>query len=436
MPRDCLRIIESKLKVRNSRNKPVVSRVSTNTSFTNITQFPEVVALTDAVKDLLRQNKTPTPTFVKLLRIVVLLMVVRILTTIVLPPMATLLRINTASSLGLGSLPSNIIANPRGDLKAITTRGGVAYDRPMIPPTPLPKEVERETKVTKDKVQNTSLGSTTHVQPPVVQVPIPKPDVAPKPNPKPSIPYPSRLNKQKLHEKDDRLESCMALSDIGASIKLIPLSVWKKLSLPDLTSTRMTLELATRTFAHPARIAEDVFVQVGKFTFSADFVVVDYNVDPRVPLILGRPFLRMACALVNINMINFIEITCEDHFPKVLKFKKSNHPSSGSTTLFSDSSPSLTPFETSDSLLEEFTDELDFLDPIPLGKEDNNFDFEADLREAKFLLHQDPSSESNIETVDPILKKFTDEPALAYLPPSGDDDDDDDLFDLKSDNDG
>nr|GEZ18163.1 reverse transcriptase domain-containing protein [Tanacetum cinerariifolium] len=344
--------------------------------------------------------------------------------------------INTASSLGLGSLPSNIIANPRGDLKAITTRGGVAYDRPMIPPTPLPKEVERETKVTKDKVQNTSLGSTTHVQPPVVQVPIPKPDVAPKPNPKPSIPYPSRLNKQKLHEKDDRLESCMALSDIGASIKLIPLSVWKKLSLPDLTSTRMTLELATRTFAHPARIAEDVFVQVGKFTFSADFVVVDYNVDPRVPLILGRPFLRMACALVNINMINFIEITCEDHFPKVLKFKKSNHPSSGSTTLFSDSSPSLTPFETSDSLLEEFTDELDFLDPIPLGKEDNNFDFEADLREAKFLLHQDPSSESNIETVDPILKKFTDEPALAYLPPSGDDDDDDDLFDLKSDNDG
>nr|GEX45474.1 reverse transcriptase domain-containing protein [Tanacetum cinerariifolium] len=65
MPQDYLRIIESKSKVRNSRNKPVVSRVSTNTSYTNITQFHEVVTLTDAVKDLLRQNKTPTPAFVK-----------------------------------------------------------------------------------------------------------------------------------------------------------------------------------------------------------------------------------------------------------------------------------------------------------------------------------------------------------------------------------
>ncbi|GKF11137.1 hypothetical protein Tco_0049063 [Tanacetum coccineum] len=73
----------------------------------------------------------------------------------------------------------------------------------MIPPTssPLPKEVEREPEATKDKVQTTSSGSITHVQPLVVQVPIPKPDVAPKPNPKPLIPYPSRLNDQKLHEK-------------------------------------------------------------------------------------------------------------------------------------------------------------------------------------------------------------------------------------------
>nr|GFB34639.1 reverse transcriptase domain-containing protein [Tanacetum cinerariifolium] len=72
----------------------------------------------------------------------------------------------------------------------------------MISPTssPLPKEVEREPEVTKDKVQTTSSG-TAHVQPPVVQVPIPDPDVAPKPNPKPLIPYPSRLNYQKLREK-------------------------------------------------------------------------------------------------------------------------------------------------------------------------------------------------------------------------------------------
>ncbi|GJV36587.1 hypothetical protein Tco_1409064 [Tanacetum coccineum] len=101
---------------------------------------------------------------------------------------------------GSGSLPSNTIANPRGDLKSITTRSGVSYDGPTILPTssPLPKEVEHEPEATKDKVQTTSSGSTAHVQPLVIQVPIPEPDVAPKPNPKPLIPYPSRLNEQKL----------------------------------------------------------------------------------------------------------------------------------------------------------------------------------------------------------------------------------------------
>ncbi|GJR15051.1 hypothetical protein Tco_0797703 [Tanacetum coccineum] len=101
---------------------------------------------------------------------------------------------------GSGSLPSNTVANPRGDVKAITTRSGVAYDGPTIPPTPspLPKEVERETEATKDKVQTTSSESTAHVQPPVVQIPILELEVALKSNPKPSIPYPSRLNDQKL----------------------------------------------------------------------------------------------------------------------------------------------------------------------------------------------------------------------------------------------
>nr|GEV49795.1 hypothetical protein [Tanacetum cinerariifolium] len=188
-----------------------------------------------------------------------------------------------------------------------------------------------------------------------------------------------------------------------------------------------------------AGIAEDVFVQVEKFTFPADFVFVDYDVNPHVLLILGRPFLRTARALVDvheeelilrdgdeqltfhadstskhphkhgnesINMINFINITCKDRLLEVLKFKKSNHPSSGSTTPLSDSSPSLTRYETRDYLLEEFADELVLLDPIPSGKEDNNFDFEADLREIEFSLNQDRSNKSNIETINPILEKF------------------------------
>ncbi|GKE12830.1 reverse transcriptase domain-containing protein [Tanacetum coccineum] len=96
------------------------------------------------------------------------------------------------------------------------------------------------------------------------------------------------------------LEKYMALADLGANINLMPLSVWKKLMLPKLVPTRMTLELANRSIAYPAGIAEDVFVQVGKFTFPVDFVVVDYDVDPCVPLILGRPFLRTARALVDV----------------------------------------------------------------------------------------------------------------------------------------
>ncbi|GJS84705.1 reverse transcriptase domain-containing protein [Tanacetum coccineum] len=102
------------------------------------------------------------------------------------------------------------------------------------------------------------------------------------------------------------IKSCMALADLGASINLMPLSVWKSLSLPELSTTRMTLELATRTIAVPKGIAEDVFVRVRKFTFPADFVVVDYEVDPRAPLILGRPFLRTAHALVDVHGENIV----------------------------------------------------------------------------------------------------------------------------------
>ncbi|GKE80948.1 reverse transcriptase domain-containing protein, partial [Tanacetum coccineum] len=230
----------------------------------------------------------------------------------------------------------------------------------------------------------------------------------------------------------------------------MPLSVWKKLSLPELTPTRMTLKLVNRSITYPVGVAEDVFVKVGKFHFPVDFVVGDYDVDTRVPLILGRPFLRVTRALFDvhgeelilrdgdeqsifhvdntskhphesINMINFIDITCEDRFSKVLKFKKSNHPSSGSTTPFSD------------SLLEEFADELTLLVPFPPGNKDDNFDPEAELRKIEYLLNREPSTESSpksdIEIIDPILERFTDEPAHVYSPPLGDDDDDnDDLF--------
>ncbi|GKD96644.1 reverse transcriptase domain-containing protein, partial [Tanacetum coccineum] len=80
------------------------------------------------------------------------------------------------------------------------------------------------------------------------------------------------------------MNECLALADLGSSINLMHLSIWKELSLPALTKTRMTLELADRTISTSTGIAEDVFVKVGTFFFPADFVVVDYVADPRVPL--------------------------------------------------------------------------------------------------------------------------------------------------------
>ncbi|GJX20611.1 reverse transcriptase domain-containing protein [Tanacetum coccineum] len=77
------------------------------------------------------------------------------------------------------------------------------------------------------------------------------------------------------------IDVCYALADLGASINLMPLSIWKKLSLPELTPTRMTLELANRSITHPKGVAEDVFVKVRSFYFPTDFVVVDFKADPR-----------------------------------------------------------------------------------------------------------------------------------------------------------
>ncbi|GJV44118.1 reverse transcriptase domain-containing protein [Tanacetum coccineum] len=185
------------------------------------------------------------------------------------------------------------------------------------------------------------------------------------------------------------MDVCHALADLGASINLMPLSIWKKLSLPELTPTRMTLELADRSITRPKGLAEDVFVKVGKFHFPTDFVVVDFEADPRVPLILGRSFLRTGRALIDvygeeitlrvndeavtfnldqttrysstyddmsINRIDVIDVACEEYSQEVLGF--SNNSSGGNPTMtfepiISDSFLSITPFEESDFILEE-----------------------------------------------------------------------------------
>ncbi|GJY73114.1 reverse transcriptase domain-containing protein, partial [Tanacetum coccineum] len=381
---------------------------------------------------------------------------------------------------------SNTKPNLREQVNSIMTRSGLTTTEPSIPPLvpPTPRvEVEKEPETLMDEVHITSPTSTAHVPPPGVQpVSPPKPKEDPKPNPhQPKIPYPLRLNKTKLLDKNDvqiskflkilkqlhfdislmdaltqipkfnkvlkdllkdkekledihcilqDLEVYNSLADSGASINLMPLSIYEKLGIGPLKPTRMTLELANRSVTFPMGIAEDVIVKVEKFNFLADFVIVDFEADPRVPIILGRPFLRTAKALVDLyeekltlrvgneEVVFYTDKSSRNnsrdiqsvHCINVIDFSK-DKPISGSTTFPSDSSPSLTPFETSDSLLEEFADELALLDPFPPGNEDDNFDPEADLREIKYLLNRDPSTSS----------------------PSRDDDDD--LFDFKSDND-
>nr|GEZ79426.1 reverse transcriptase domain-containing protein [Tanacetum cinerariifolium] len=97
-----------------------------------------------------------------------------------------------------------------------------------------------------------------------------------------------------------RMDECLALADLGASINLMQLLIWNKLSLLELSLTCMTLELANRLISRPVGVAEDVFVKVGTFHFPADFVVVDFDADPRVPLILGRSFLKTKRALIDV----------------------------------------------------------------------------------------------------------------------------------------
>nr|GFD31074.1 reverse transcriptase domain-containing protein [Tanacetum cinerariifolium] len=90
--------------------------------------------------------------------------------------------------------------------------------------------------------------------------------------------------------------------------------MWNKLSLPDLSPTCMTLELVDRSISHPIGVAEDVFVKVGTFHFPADFVVVDFDADPRVPLILGRSFLKTGRALIDV----FEDFDADPRVPLIL----------------------------------------------------------------------------------------------------------------------
>ncbi|GJZ51551.1 reverse transcriptase domain-containing protein [Tanacetum coccineum] len=360
---------------------------------------------------------------------------------------------NTASTSGSGSLPSNTIANPKGDVKAITTRSGVFYNGPQIPPSisSLPKEMENE----------------------------PEPVVASKT--KPTLPYPSRANKEKLREKDDLLASkfmeifrnlhfelsfadallhmpkfapmfrkllndkdkiieltktpvnencsavilkkfpkklgdpgrflipcdfpemneCLALADLGASINLMPLSIWKELSLPTLTKTRMILELADRTISTPTGIAEDVFVKVRTPFLRMARALIDVHGeqmtlrhdDQSVTFKVGDTKTFSYNIIESVNRVDVIDIACEEYVQEVLEISESGNPTSTSDLMVDSRSPSFTPFGGSDFLMEEIDEFLEHDDSIPPGV-DGIYDSEGDtvyLEELLSVINSDPN---------------------------------------------
>nr|GEZ78641.1 reverse transcriptase domain-containing protein [Tanacetum cinerariifolium] len=400
---------------------------------------------------------------------------------------------NTASSSRSGTLHSNTITNPKEDLKGITTRSDVAYQGPTIL-TPS-KVVKQRTEVIKDQVQTLSSQSTAPVQSPVIQSepqtmvsePVVAPVSVPMPNLKPSIPYPSRHdnerpltgNKEKLSEmaRTPMNEHCSAvilnklprkLGDPGKF--LIPCEfpgMDECLALADLGAS-INLELRDRSVSKPIGIAKDVSVKVGVFHFPADFVVVDFEPDPRVPLILGRCFLKTGRALIDVHKgeltlrirneaitynldqtlrysanynqmtANKIDVICEEYSQEVLGFSDttaSGNPTPYDDPIVSTTSPTLTPYGDSDFLLFEEADAFLGLEDDPNSPEFNPFyyDPKGDILLLEAILNSKPLPPlPNHEQYLPSFKKelkvceaktvktFVDEPPeveLKDLPP-------------------
>ncbi|GJV70153.1 hypothetical protein Tco_1485662 [Tanacetum coccineum] len=354
--------------------------------------------------------------------------------------MASFFQMNTASSSGSGPLLSNTIANPRSDLEAITTQSGVSYDGPPIPLpfSSLPKDVERVPEVTKDTVQ----PSTKNIQPLLCEkddnLALKFVEIFRKLHfdlsfadallhmPKFATMFKSLLNnKEKLFNLATtpvnenclavilkklpkklgdpgkflipcdfpELVECLDLADLGASINLMPLSIWEKLSLPELTPTQMILELADRSTTRPAlpktfltgRALIDVYGE--ELTLRVDDEAITFKV--------GHTSKYSYNDAESINRIDVIDVA---------------HP------IITLSSPSLTPFEGGDFILEEIEACL-ASKSIPPRIDDTDFDSEGDILLIEKLLNDDPSSplppkELNLEELKTVKSSIDDPPEL------------------------
>nr|GFA24936.1 reverse transcriptase domain-containing protein [Tanacetum cinerariifolium] len=370
---------------------------------------------------------------------------------------------NTASSSGSGSLPSNTVPKPQEDLKAITTRSGVTLAGPSVsdPPPPskepslastfsthisLPKmpEVTKDTKL-REKDGNLALKfvkifRNLHFELSFADALLHIPKFA--------LMFKSLLNnKEKLFDLATTPvnENCTAVI-----LKKLP----EKLGDPDKFLIPCDFPKLDKCLALEdlASITEDIFVKVGKFHFPTDFVVVDYVFDPRVPLILGRPFLRTGRAFIDvygeeltlriddeaitfkvgqtlkysyndaesINQIDVIDVACEVYVQEVLGFSdksKSGNPTPNSDPIIALFSPSLTPFEGGDFILEEIEACLTSKS-IPPGIDDTDLDLEGDIRLIEKLLNNNPSlsplppKELNVEEIKTVKSSINEPPKL------------------------
>nr|GEY82493.1 DNA-directed DNA polymerase [Tanacetum cinerariifolium] len=439
MPRECLKIIKSKSKVRQSRAKAVVAKVSTSSS-TSAISF-EVSELKDLVRALLLDKKNqssasasssthapvkaiepggnfnqgqlhrpqvnqppayqapayqaPIPqtqsvtqtdfvSYIKANDTVLrnmqsqgqnvqnqcqgLQTQIANLTDMLSKFMSS----NTASSAGSGTLYSNTVTNPKKDLKEMSFEISFTDALILMPKFASTLKALIGNKEKLSKMARTSMSGHCLA---VILNKLPR---------KLGDPGKFLIPCEFLG-----MDECLALADLDASINLMPLSVWEGLLLLELTPTYMTLELADRSVFKPIGIAKDVSVKVGVFHFPADFVVVDFKPDPRVPLILGRCFLKTGQDLIDVHKgeltlrigneaitynldhtvrysanynqmtANKMDVIYEMYSQEVLGFSDvtvSGNPTPYDDPIVSTTSPTLTPFGDSNFLLFEEAD--------------------------------------------------------------------------------
>nr|GEU35436.1 hypothetical protein [Tanacetum cinerariifolium] len=333
---------------------------------------------------------------------------------------------NSASTSSSGILPRNIIANPRSDLKSITTQSGVSYDRPQIPPSPsfLPKDVQSESLI---------LNSEPFTS--LISEPVIAPVSAPKPNPKTSIPYPSRRNNERNREKANNqiekfyqifkdmsfeisfADALILMPKFASTLKALirnkeklsemartPLNEHcsavllkklfeklgdpRKLSLPDLTPTCMTLELANRSISSPVGVAKDVYVKVGELTLRVGIEAITFNLDQTSRY--SANYSDMTA-----KRIDVIDMDCEKYSHEVLGFSDviaSSSPTPYYDPIVSTTSSTLTPFKNSDFFVEEVDAFLAIEDDPTLPKVYQPYlDPDRDILLLEAFLNDDPS---------------------------------------------